>query len=296
MIDQAARLRELMKNNTNEPDQLVEVSDRAKVVSVSSGKGGVGKTNFALNFAISLKRLGYEVVVIDADLGLSNIEILSGCNLKYSISDIIFSDKDIFEIMGLGPEGIKIISGGSSLKEFRLLDEGNFSKLIFEIMKLQAKTDFIIIDTGAGISTSVLDFILATHEVIVVCTPDPTSLMDSYTLIKSLIYSGYIGKIKILSNMVSNRNEGLEIYNKLSTAADNFLKKDLIYFGYLESSKVIGEAIREQIPFIVSHPNDNASKLINIMTLNFLNDKNFDKEKEKTNFAKKIFEMFSKKR
>lgn len=282
-------------NSLDENTQTDLLSEnKAKVIAVSSGKGGVGKTNFAINFSISLKRLGYEVVIIDADIGLSNVEILSGVNLNHSISDIVFSNKDIFEIIGNGPEGVKIISGGSGLKELKLLNDDNFPKLISEIERLQSMVDFIIIDTGAGISSSVIDFIMTANEVIVVCTPDPTSLMDSYTLIKSIAHTGFLGKINIVCNMVSNRNEGKEIFEKLSNATNNFLRVQVEYLGYIEKNDLVNNAIRNQIPFIVSHPNNLISKRINIMAMSYLDNPPSNMENEKVSFAKRLLDIFSK--
>lgn len=294
MIDQATKLREMMKTSNQESNDK-ENKQMAKVISISSGKGGVGKTNFALNFSISLKRLGYEVVVIDADIGLSNIEILSGTNLPFSMSDIVFTEKKINDIIGIGPEGIKIISGGSGLNELKLLDSENFPKLLADIETLQYEVDYIIIDTGAGISNAVTNFIMASDEVIIVSTPDPTSLMDSYTLIKSIVSNGFKGKINIVSNMVSKRKEGREIFNKLSNATSNFLRVQINFFGYIERDKIITNAIRNQIPFIISHPDNQNSKMINAMAMNFINNSNIELE-DNSGFAKKILSIFYKKR
>ncbi|MCK9443589.1 MAG: MinD/ParA family protein [Tissierellaceae bacterium] len=293
MIDQAAKLRELMKTKNDNYEIDLKNENMAKVISVSSGKGGVGKTNFALNFAISLKRLGYDIVIIDSDIGLSNVEILSGVSLNYSMSDIVFSNKSIFEIMGEGPEGVKIISGGSGLKELNLLRDENFPRLIYEIEKLQSSYDFIVIDTGAGISNAVIDFIMTSNEVIIISTPDPTSLMDSYTLIKSIVSNGFTGQINIVSNLVNNRHEGKEVFDKLSTTVNNFLRVQIKYFGYIEKDRIVSNAIRNQVPFIISHPNSNTAKKINIMAMNFLDKKLTTFENEKVGFAKKIFDIFS---
>lgn len=291
MIDQADKLRKIMQSKISNDEEIIE--KKAKVIAISSGKGGVGKTNFSINFSISLSKLGYKVVIIDADIGLSNIEILSGVNLNNSLSDIIFSDKDIFDIMGNGPEGVKIISGGSGLKELKLFDDNNIPRLMNEIEKLQSTFDYILIDTGAGISSSVIDFIMTSSEVIVICTPDPTSLMDSYTLIKSIIHTGFTGKISVVSNLVNNRNEGLDIFDKLFNATNNFLRVQIGYLGYIERSELVNHAVRNQIPFTVSHPNNSISKKINIMAMNYLDRKPLDIKDDKTSFAKKIFDIFS---
>lgn len=296
MNDQAAKLRKLMSqsNNRNSYSSHKE-NNKAKIISISSGKGGVGKTSFAINFSISLKRLGYEIAIIDADIGLSNIEILSGININYSISDIIFSNKSIFDIMVTGPEGIKIISGGSGFKEFKLFEEDNFLRLIEEIEKLQSIVDYIIIDTGAGISETVIDFIMTTEEVILVCTPDPTSLMDSYILIKSLLNSGFSGKIKLISNLVSNRKQGLEIFEKLQSTVKNFLKFKINYLGYIEKSSIASNAIQKQVPFIISNPNSSISKKINIIAMNFLEDSHvIANDNKEISFSEKIFRIFNK--
>ncbi|NLK43100.1 MAG: MinD/ParA family protein [Tissierellia bacterium] len=291
MIDQATKLREMMRTKLKE-EKLENKNKKARVLAISSGKGGVAKTNFAINFSISLRRLGYDVVVLDADLGLSNIEIISGISLNNSISDIIFANKDIFEIMGNGPEGVKIISGGSGLKELKLLDDENFNKLISEIEKLQKSTDFIVIDTGAGISSSVINFIMTADEVIIICTPDPTSLMDSYTLIKSLVYTGYTGKINIVCNLVSNRDEGREIFEKLYNTVENFLRVQIKYFGYIERNRHIRNAVINQVPFIISNPKDPNAKRINIMAMNYMDAKYSPLEEERISFARRIMDIF----
>lgn len=297
MIDQAAKLREMMKTKQNEEkvkNNNTNNTKRAKVLAISSGKGGVGKTSFALNFSISLKKLGYDVVIIDADLGLSNIEIMSGISSISSLSDIIFDDKNIFEIMANGPEGVKIISGGFGLKELKLMNEENFNKLIIEIEKLENSTDFIIIDTGAGISDSVINFISIADEAIIICSPDPTSLMDSYTLIKSLIYTGYSGKINIVSNLVRDRNEGKEVFNKLYYTVENFLGTQINYFGYIEINKTLRNSVINQVPFIISNPRDPDAKRINVMAANYIEDRDSSLNTGKIGLARRILDIFAK--
>lgn len=291
-MDQAEKLRKIMKSKDQDKKETKSIEKKAKVISISSGKGGVGKTNFAINFSIALKKLGYKVVIIDADIGLGNVEILTGVNLKNTISDIVFANKNIVEIMGDGPEGIKIISGGSGLKELSLLNDDNLPKLIKEIEKLQSIVDYIIIDTGAGISPVVIDFIMASNEVIVISTPDPTSIMDSYTLIKSLVTTGFNGKINIVSNLVDNISEGKEVFSKLENASKNFLRVQIDYLGYIQRSDLVNYAVKNQTPFMISHPNHSISKRINIMTMGYLNLE--DNDNGSFNFAKKLLDIFKK--
>lgn len=293
-MDQAENLRKIMNSKTQNKKEEVSVDKKAKVISISSGKGGVGKTNFAVNFAISLKKLGNKVVIIDADIGLGNVEILSGISIKNTISDIIYSNKNIIEIMGEGPEGIKIISGGSGLKELALLNDENLQKLIEEIEELQSIVDYIIIDTGAGISPLVIDFVMASSEVIVISTADPTSIMDSYVLIKSLTITGYTGKINIVANLVKDKNEGKEVYSKLSNASNNFLRVQTNYFGYIERNDIVNHAVKNQVPFVISHPNNSISKKVRAMAMEYLDNKEQLESNDSISFARKILKIFKK--
>lgn len=292
IMDQAEKLRKIMNSNIFNTKEEELFDKKAKVISISSGKGGVGKTNFAINLAISLRKLGNRVVIIDADIGLGNVEILSGISLKNTISDIVFSNKNIMEIMGDGPEGIKIISGGSGLKELSLLKDENLPYLISEIDKLQSIVDYIIIDTGAGISPVVIDFIMASSGVIVVSTGDPTSIMDSYILIKSLITSGFKGDINIVANLIKNKNEANEVYNKLNNATNNFLRVQTNFLGYIERNELVNTAVRNQIPFTVSHPLSPTSKRIMNIAENIIDNKGQSEPNVNISFAKKLLNIF----
>ncbi|GFN36428.1 MinD/ParA family protein [Tepidimicrobium xylanilyticum] len=285
MKDQAERLRQIMKNK----DELNKsISNKAKVLAVTSGKGGVGKTNFALNLAISIKRLGHKVLVLDADLGLANVEILSGTNVKFTIFDFIIGEKSINEIIATGPEGIKLISGGSGLEGLSVMDENNINRLIKELEGLESSTDFIIIDTGAGISGVVTNFVMAADEVIIITTPDPTAVMDAYTMIKTLVNNGYNGRINVVANIVNNKKEAISTFNRLNLVADNFLKIKLNFLGYLERNTAVDNAVKKQIPFLLSNPKSSISKKINVMALKFVESNNDIKDNSFTGRLKKL--------
>lgn len=262
MGDQAEKLRRIMGKDDKK---------KGKVISVTSGKGGVGKTSFIINFAISLSQLGYKVVIVDADIGLSNVEILTGIISKSTIVDLIQSEKDIFDIMTEGPGGIKIISGGSGFRDFSLVDDKNLNKLINEIEKLERCTDFVLIDTGAGISNNVLQFLMASDEVIIMVTSEPTSLTDGYVLIKTLALNDYKKTIKVVINMVESKREAEKVFEKLNTVTKRFLQVNLEYLGYLNQSKEVSNAIKAQIPFVLDKPNSSIAKKINIIALSISN-------------------------
>lgn len=286
MEDQAKKLRELMNEEKAIKNNPLS-EKRAKILAIASGKGGVGKTNFAINLAISLKRLGYSVLIFDADIGLANIEILTGMSTKYTVTDLILKDKSIHDIIEEGPEGIKIVSGGFGFQDLSIMSDENLNKLLAEIERLETYVDFILLDTGAGVSNIVLNFAMAADEAILITTPDPTSLMDCYTLIKALTINGYTGKLNIVTNIVENRSDAINVFEKLNKVANNFLNIELEFLGYLERSNIVNKAVRNQQPFLLLNPSANVSKRINIMALKFVDHPTI-KEKPKISFAQKL--------
>lgn len=289
MKDQAEKLRNIMENRVQKNIKLSR--NKAKVLAITSGKGGVGKSNFAVNLAISLKRLGYRVLILDADIGLANIEILTGINIKYTIMDLIKKDMDIHDIIGEGPEGVKIISGGSGIHQLSMMDKKNTNRLLGEIEKLEFEMDYIIIDTGAGVSNIVLDFVMASDETILITTPDPTSLMDAYTMIKALTTNGYKGKINIVANIVENRQEGVSIFNKLNKVSKKFLDVNLNYLGYLKRDAIVNKAVKIQQPFLILNSSSNISKKMNVIALKFVNPNEYDKKTEEPGFVQKLKDL-----
>ncbi|NMB08988.1 MAG: MinD/ParA family protein [Tissierellia bacterium] len=286
MEDQAKRLRELMNKERKINNEII-VGKKAKTLAIASGKGGVGKTNYAINLGISLQNLGSSVVVIDGDIGLSNIEILTGISTKYTIVDLILKDKSIYDIIEEGPKGVKIVSGGFGHYDLSLINDKNLNKLLDEIEKLENFVDFIIFDIGAGISNMVLNFILAADEAILITTPDPTSLMDVYALIKALTIYGYMGKLNIVTNIVENKMDAINVFEKLNKVANNFLNIELEFLGYLERTNLVSKAVRNQQPFVLLSPKANISKRMNIMALKLLDIPTIEK-KEKLSFTQKL--------
>ena len=295
MKDQAERLRRIISNLEKDVSENRR-TNRAKVLAVTSGKGGVGKTNVAVNFAISLRLLGYKVLILDVDFGLANVDIITGTNVKNTISDCIKLGLDIEEVINEGPEGIKIISGGSGFYELSIMNEENIDKFLNLVEKLESTMDFIIIDTGAGVSNTVLKFVMAAEEAIIVTTPEPTSIMDSYTMIKALMLNGYRGKLNILANIVNSRREAYSIYNKLETVSQNYLKCNLNFLGYIEKSDTVTKAVRNQTPFILFDPKDSISKSIKIMALKFADPNRYLFNRPKSKFTERLKKLLFSKR
>ncbi|NLO10740.1 MAG: MinD/ParA family protein [Clostridiales bacterium] len=259
-MDQAEKLRKIVKEQ-NTPRHI------SRVITVTSGKGGVGKSSIAVNLAIALSRLGKRVVILDADFGLANIEVMLGIRPTYNLADLMFRGKNLSDIITPGPENIGFISGGSGIQELTNLSKDQIIYLIRKLVELDQTVDIVIIDTGAGIADSVLEFVAASSEILLVATPEPTSITDAYALLKTLNrksdFSVDDTVIKIISNRVTPDEDGEEIYEKLSIVVSRFLKLKLEYLGHIPMDNSVSKAVMKQRPAICDYPNSSFSKIIN---------------------------------
>lgn len=258
-MDQAEKLRNIVKQQ-NIPSHV------SRVITVTSGKGGVGKSSIAVNLAIALSRLGKRVVILDADFGLANIEVMLGIRPTYNLADLMFRGKNLSDIITEGPENIGFISGGSGIQELTNLSKEQIIYLIHKLVELDQKVDIVIIDTGAGISDSVLEFVAASSEILLVATPEPTSITDAYALLKTLNrksdFSVEDTVIKMIANRVTPDEDGKEIYDKLNIVVTRFLKLKLEYLGHIPMDNSVSKAVMRQRPVISYYPNSNFAKLI----------------------------------
>lgn len=285
MTDQAFRLRELI--NVNKPTAGAGQKD-ARIISVSSGKGGVGKTNFTVNMAIALSKLGKKVTVIDADLGLANIDILLGLVPRYTLTHVIKKEKRIDEIEVEGPHGVRIISGGSGVMDLVNLTQEELDALIDSFEYLNQDSDYILIDTGAGLNQSVISFIQASQELIVVVTSDPTSITDAYALIKNIKHLGVT--IKVVVNRVESNKEGYEVFHKINSATTKFLNYELESIGFIYEDANVKKSVKNQVPFIIGFPNALASKGVELIAYNIENNSNYEQPAGGfSKFIKRIF-------
>jgi flagellar biosynthesis protein FlhG len=226
----------------------------ARVFTVTSGKGGVGKTNVSINLAIALSEMGHKVAIIDADFGLANVEVLFGIIPKYKLADAIHNDKSVREIICDGPRGVKFISGGSGIDEIIRMDGEQIGTLIAGLSDVDGDFDVIIIDTGAGLSETVLGMALAADEVVLVTTPEPTAVTDAYALIKTLAQRDRDKPIRLIVNRADNPAEAADIMNKLTLVSDRFLDLKLRKLGYILNDPLVVRSVKQQQPFIISFP------------------------------------------
>ncbi len=255
-MDQAQQLRNIIKaNNTSRPV--------ARVITVTSGKGGVGKSNTAINLAIQFKKMGQRVIILDADFGLANIEIMFGAVPKHNLCDLIYQGKDITEIITWGPMDVGFISGGSGIAGLSNLGREYLTYIIQNLARLDAIADVVIVDTGAGIADAVLEFLVASGEILLVTTPEPTSITDSYSLLKALKrhprFSEQNSHIKIIANKVDSANEGQTLFNKLNAVVARYLKLPVTYLGAVPQDNQLSRAVMQQMPVSLQAPNAKSS-------------------------------------
>jgi len=240
-------------------------SKSPRIVAISSGKGGVGKTNFTANLALFYASLNKKVLIFDADLGLSNIDVLFGIAPKYNLKHVLTGEKSLREVIVTGPLGIMILPASSGIRSLTKLTDTQRLKLVSELDNFDMSFDICLIDTGAGIADNVLFFCSAAQETIVIVTPEPTSLADAYALIKVLSRDFNETHFRILVNTARSEKEAFDTFRKLAIVADKFLNLSVDYLGYLPYDQHVKDAIIAQKGFIAMYPNSNfAKKLANI--------------------------------
>lgn len=256
-MDQAEQLRNIIKAN-NSPHRPI-----ARVITVTSGKGGVGKSNTAINLAIQFRKMGQRVIILDADFGLANIEIMFGAVPKHNLADLIYQGKKIREIITWGPMDIGFISGGSGIAGLSNLDKEYLFYIIQNLAELDVIADTVIVDTGAGISDAVLEFLVASGEILLVTTPEPTSITDSYSLLKALNrhprFSIQSSQIKVIANKVDKEAEGQSLFNKLNAVVTRYLKLPIVYLGSIPRDNQLSKAVMQQMPVSLQTPNAKSS-------------------------------------
>lgn len=260
-MDQAAKLRKLVREKKEEVVK-VETKKTAKILSVTSGKGGVGKTSLSVNIAASLGKEDLRVLLIDVDLGLSNVEIMLGVTPSYTLKDVIKNGRAIEEVIINGPYNIDFISGGNGFLELAELSEIEREEILIKIHKLEELYDIIIIDTGAGISKNVTAFLTISDEIIVVTNSEPTALTDAYSIIKVITEEKLKQKIGLIINRVKNKNEYQQASDILINTAKKFLGEEIKSLGFVYEDPNVRKTIYKKTPFVIYYPNSVASDCV----------------------------------
>ena len=237
-----------------------ERTNGIRTIAVSSGKGGVGKTNVVANLAFVMTRLGKRVLVVDADLGLGNLDVLLGITPEYNLSHVISGEKEMLEIAVSGPGDMVILPAASGIPELTELSEDTRQRVFGKLDRLLASFDVLLIDTAAGISSNVMHFSAAAEEVMVVVSPEPTSITDAYALMKVLSLDYAASTFKLLVNLARSRSEALEIFRHLETVTDRFLDVSVESVGYVLFDEKVSSGVRLQRIVCQAYPETRASR------------------------------------
>lgn len=264
MANQADTLRSWVKAKAEETtrDVLKKRIEGSRVLTVASGKGGVGKTSLVLNLSLALAARGQRVVIMDADLGLANINIMLGYEPVYTLWDVVERGIPLKETLQPGPSGIRIIPGGSGITELARLDAVEISHIIEGFQELEGECDWLMIDTGAGIADSVLSFVLAADEALVITNPEPTALADAYGLIKAVWeQEGHVA-LKLVMNRATSREQGQRLGMRLTDLAQKALNQSVEFLGTIgEDANVMRSVVRQE-PFFITYPRSEASLVV----------------------------------
>lgn len=265
MSDQAATLRNIVNNKSP------LANSNLKIFTVTSGKGGVGKSNFTANIALALKELGQRVLILDADFGLSNIDLILGVRPRYNLAHLLAGNLNLQEVITNTPYGISFISGGNGVKEMLYLDKFQVEKVAVELSSLADVADVVLIDTGAGINDIVIKFCEIADEVCLIVTPDPSSITDAYALLKTFTKDFFVqAKYNVILNGVDSPSEGMNVFNKIDTVSKSFLNLDLNFKGYIPYDISLVKAVRKSQPIYCVNRNAQSSIAYNNIAKNLL--------------------------
>lgn len=294
MQDQATRLRQLVGDKTEyktlvTEDNSASLRAGAKVLAVTSGKGGVGKTNITVNLAIALKRAGKRVLVIDADLGMANVDVVLGSRSHKHLLNLLEDGVELNNVLINGPYGVKYISGGSGIEKAIDFSMEQRQLLMQKLAACGSQADIILLDTGAGLGKNVMDFVLAADEVLLITTPEPTALTDAYAMMKA--YSMYAKEknLRLIINRVYDEQESKDVAAKLKQTAERFLQMPIDCLGYVYEDSAVMRSVRQQTPFLVANANCTAAKCIEALAASLLYGREMTVKRGWKGFLQEIF-------
>ena len=272
MNDQAVRLRELVERQQRGQSATVAGLEAGstvpRVIAVTSGKGGVGKTNFTINLGLALSQRGKRVLVLDADLGMANVNVALGLPAHHNLFDVIIGKKTLRDIVVKGPAGLSVVPGGSGISELANIGEAQRNRLIEQFADLGDLADIVLVDTAAGLSRNVLAFAAAADSVIVITVPEPPAIADAYAIMKAVFRERPKADVHLVVNRIHRASEGRAVYDKLSLVVRRFLGNKLERLGAIDEDPLVSEAVRSQRPLLLAYPDAPASRAVREMVPN----------------------------
>lgn len=276
--DQAQNLRDYVRKHQN----------RSRVIAVTSGKGGVGKSNTSVNLSIALAAAGHRVVLLDADLGLANVEVLLGLNSLYNLQHVIDGDKKMSQILVKGPGGIEVVPGSSGLAKLADLDAAARQRVLDGLEELDGLADYIIIDTMAGIGQNAVSFVAAADEVLLITTPEPSSIIDAYAMIKTIHALRPDAVFRLVVNMVLNEQQAQAVAKKLSLVSQQYLGRQLPYIGHIPRDAHVSRSVMQTYPFSLRYPNAPATKCLQEIARRVVHYRPTEKPQDQPSFLRRF--------
>jgi len=298
MPDQAARLREIAVELRSPlekpyiPDSRMK--SHARVCAVASGKGGVGKTSIAVNLALKLRGGNSRVLLIDTDVNLANADIIMGISPQQTLADALIKDVPVEEIIHACPGGIHFLPGGSGFLELTRMKQAQCNRMINQLTALEKKYDYMVLDTQAGLHKQVLDYLAFAAEIIIVATPEPTSIADAYAMVKVITIHGGKRRIRVVINQVKSPSQGKEIFQKFKMVVDRFLQVPVSYLGHISDDRNVSRAVIKQKPLVLEYPKSPASYCISAIAERLVRQENGKNVPSDGSFFKKVvkFSLF----
>jgi len=262
-MDQADKLRQMVEDIDNGP----------RILAVTSGKGGVGKTNMTLNLGIALADMDYRVVIIDMDLGLANVEVLLGVSSEFNLQHVVTGEKTIGEILISDPSGVMVVPGSNGLAQMADLDREHRGRIIEKMEDIELPADIVLLDTMAGMSRGVIDFVLAADEVLLVTTHEPSAVLDAYAMIKTIHQNDRFIPVRLIMNQAADMVQARKISSKIETVARQFLDCTVTTIGYVPQDAAVSRAVMRRRPFMELFPKAPASRSIHKIAVTIANHK-----------------------
>lgn len=287
MTDQAESLRKQMSN-----EQVTE----AKVIAVVSGKGGVGKSNVSLSFAISLAQLGKRVAIFDLDIGMANLDILMGVTAQFHLVHLLESELTIWDVMEEGPGNISYFAGGTGFSSLFQLDQSKLSRFLEQLHAVSKHFDYILLDMGAGATAESMQFVLASHQIFLVTTPEPTAMTDGYAMLKYIHLHDQSKPISLIVNRAESKLEGKQTLDNFARVTKQFLNREIELLGVLPLDEAVTRAVKSQIPFVLFNKHAAVSRAIRQMAETYLGTFMEETDKRSLNFIERMRYLFYKKK
>lgn len=299
MGDQAERLRELVRRApkivaqepvpapTDEPS-----GPSGRTIVVTSGKGGVGKTNITVNLALAFAKRGRKTILFDADLGMANVDVLMGVHPPHSIADVLKGRKSLADVIMWVNEYLGIVPGGSGVAGLANLEEAMLDTVVRQLGHLESQAEILLVDTGAGISRNVMNFVLAAQEILVITTPEPTAVTDAYGMLKEIDAHNPEANVQLLVNMADSEAEARSVAAKLTMIVERFLSLKVHYIGCIERDQHVSRSVLQQQPFFQAHPQSTAARRLNILAGTLLAQKDEQRSVEGGFFSRLIGNIF----